>query len=524
MKKSTFLRKMQFFVAAIVLFCAAMTPTFTKAINATEESPVQFKVLGSMSGGQMNYIIDVLEVYNQTYQSWTITFPSELEINPAGLATLNGTWTISNQLSPDGTIKSYNFIIRTGSKTALQLEADLRTLVFDLVDQNVFPSDHSTVTITASATKVTFYQDEAGYVHYYEWVPFNLVGGEPQAGGNASATHWWISYNHARNATMPDPRFPADESKKLQGYLATITSEEEQMQIYSAIADWSGWLGGTRQRMGGGQGTGGSASASKIQDDVNISVDAASYSFQNQAAYTWYWACGPEAWTVYNTSTYGYSQGGPAYQYYPRDMFTVPSEGWSVYDEYTKTYTYYGSSLSQPDIELPEGYSFVIDPNRGAAVGPLVFYNGHMFAQPVSGSKAVAGVYNNWNNPQDGIVHIFDADKVLAGTTTGGNSAAEPNGTSTEYCLQFAYPSGTFTTGTGGAGTPLTTITPNVSTTKPDTWNDYAGGNTSLLYGYFIEYGGYPGDPKIEELAGTGVTTSSEVEIVMPVIIQYRST
>ena len=474
------------------------------AATPTKENAIVFTVRGTVdSGGVIRYNIVVDGVYAQDYQSFTVTYPKELKIDPTAINSdnLGATWIVTN--TENTSPRSCTFIIRTGTRSAEQLKADLESISFTLENSEVFPPDGSTVAITASQAKTTYFMDKEGYAHYYEWVPFNVVDDVPQAGANNSTNplyfSWWKAYNEAQSKSMQDPRHPDDPSEKLQGYLATITSEEEQMRLYSAIADWSGWLGGTRQVQSSGN--------KKLQDTKNIPTDAGSYSY-TAAQNRWYWSNGPEAWTVYNTNTDGYKAGGPAYQYYPKGLASVPANGWSVYNSITKTYTYLGPWDEKPNVEnLGDDEEVVEDPNRGAAIGPLEFYNNNVYAAATR--YTVNGVYSNWNNPEEGTVHVYNANKVLAGTTPGGGK--EPNGTTNEYCLQFAYPSGTFSAG-------------GSSTTKPDTWNDYAATNTNLLYGFFVEYGGYPGDPKADDLGGANITTTSEVEMVMPIVIQYRST
>jgi uncharacterized repeat protein (TIGR02543 family) len=540
-------RGLALLISGLMLLTLLPAPPARAAVT-TIDNPILFTVSGSVgAGGAVKYNILVDDIFAQTYQSFTITYPKELSINYPGA--LSTTWALTPVTTTEP--RSLSAIIKSGvtARTATLLKSDLESIYFTLATPDVFPPDGSKVSVKADKEKVTFFQDTEGYVHYYQFVPFAMSGGNPVAGNNPATgvnRNWWQSYNLAHNATMQDPRDPTDPTKKLYGYLATITSEEEQMQLYSAIADWSGWLGGTRQRITTG--------TARIQDNGAHYYDAASnsekvrgtaiaeavgsYSFPNNNTYTWYWADGPEAWTVYNATSVGAVAGGPKYQYYPQGMAAVPTNGWSVYNDATHVYTYWGASDTQPDVaNLPAGQSVVADPNRGAAVGPLTFYNASMVNNAAFGSQTdyrPAGVYSNWNN-QYGVVHVYNASKELLGTVTGGrtyntagaqistattvnNGGKEPNGTNSEYCLQFAYASGAI---------PLTTAANGnlgVSVDKPDTWNDYAAVNTSKLYGYFIEYGGYPGDPKADQLLGSDVGTTSEVEIVMPIIVQYRST
>lgn len=497
-------------LSVVLLFSVFPLTPPAQAATPTQENAIVFKVVGSVDNeGVVKYQIVVDGVYDQTYQSFTITYPKELKLDENILKNLSSTWIVTNTDSTDP--RSCTFIIRTGTRSANDLKSDLESIFFTLEKADVFPPDGATVAITASQAKTTFFMDEQGYAHYYEWVPFHLDdNGVPQHNGATAKEDylsWWDAYNNAQGKSMQDPRFPDNPSRKLQGYLATITSQEEQLRLYSAIADWSGWLGGTRQVL---------SSGTKLQDTPNIPNSASGYYLYGTNQDKWYWADGPEAWTVYNTTTDGYQAGGPAYQYYPKDLASVPANGWSVYNKTTKTYTYCGPADDPGDLNLRtlrDDEEIVPDPNRGAAIEPLKFYNNNTYAS--ASRHIVPGVYSNWNNPQEGTIHVYDENKLLAGTLPG--SGAEPNGTNNEYCLQFAYPNGSTFKVTNDQGI-------EVSTDKPDTWNDYAATNTNKLYGYFVEYGGYPNDPKADELGGSTITTTSEVELVMPIVIQYRST
>lgn len=439
-------------LSVVLLFSVFPLTPPAQAATPTQENAIVFKVVGSVDNeGVVKYQIVVDGVYDQTYQSFTITYPKELKLDENILKNLSSTWIVTNTDSTDP--RSCTFIIRTGTRSANDLKSDLESIFFTLEKADVFPPDGATVAITASQAKTTFFMDEQGYAHYYEWVPFHLDdNGVPQHNGATAKEDylsWWDAYNNAQGKSMQDPRFPDNPSRKLQGYLATITSQEEQLRLYSAIADWSGWLGGTRQVL---------SSGTKLQDTPNIPNSASGYYLYGTNQDKWYWADGPEAWTVYNTTTDGYQAGGPAYQYYPKDLASVPANGWSVYNKTTKTYTYCGPADDPGDLNLRtlrDDEEIVPDPNRGAAIEPLKFYNNNTYAS--ASRHIVPGVYSNWNNPQEGTIHVYDENKLLAGTLPG--SGAEPNGTNNEYCLQFAYPNGSTFKVTNDQGIKASTAT-----------------------------------------------------------------
>ena len=87
---------------------------------------------------------------------------------------------------------------------------------------------------------------------------------------------------------------------------------------------------------------------------------------------------------------------------------------------------------------------------------------------------------------------------------TEPNNYRYANGEVGEYCTLFAWKTG--------------------DDPKGDHWNDYEQANKESLKGFYVEFGAYPDDPKASDLVGTGITTTSEVDLVMPIIIEYRST
>ncbi|MDD6070578.1 MAG: MBG domain-containing protein [Clostridiales bacterium] len=129
----------------------------------------------------------------------------------------------------------------------------------------------------------TFYWEENK--HYYQYVPY----------GSSDDRTWTQAYDWAKEKTFMGR----------QGYLATVTSKEEDLFIYHT-ANVVGWLGGTRMETYCSAKGDLKASTAK-SDKFNITDE----SRQNlSAAKEWYWACGPEAGTVfYNTAKYDESNG-----------------------------------------------------------------------------------------------------------------------------------------------------------------------------------------------------------------------
>ena len=97
-----------------------------------------------------------------------------------------------------------------------------------------------------------------GNQHYYIFVKFN----------NNDYKSWTDSYNLAKNMTYMGRK----------GYLATITSLEEDLFVKEATNGEVGWLGGTRLNPGTQNG--------QYYESFDITAE-------NSRNY-WYWACGPE--------------------------------------------------------------------------------------------------------------------------------------------------------------------------------------------------------------------------------------
>lgn len=110
--------------------------------------------------------------------------------------------------------------------------------------------------------------DEDGIPHFYECI-------------NKTET-WMGAYNASKASTY----------NGLTGYLATISSQDEQNFIYNSIAKTTGWSGGTRAVFTDG---------TRINDEISISDTIAGYitNPNNSATANYYWADGPEAGTEF---------------------------------------------------------------------------------------------------------------------------------------------------------------------------------------------------------------------------------
>ncbi len=117
----------------------------------------------------------------------------------------------------------------------------------------------------------TFYDVDTQ--HYYQYIPYTTA--------DLSASPTWIdAYNSAKGMTFMGKT----------GYLATITSLDEDEYVYSLSGDSVGWLGGTVLQPGATEGA--------LYYDGFSSDD-------NDCVTNWYWACGPERGDVlYSARTY----------------------------------------------------------------------------------------------------------------------------------------------------------------------------------------------------------------------------
>ena len=130
------------------------------------------------------------------------------------------------------------------------------------------------VTLTTEEVKYrTFYW--AGNGHFYQYVPFD---------NSVNDYKWMTAYNTAKSM----------EYDGRKGYLATVTSKEEDLFIFKASSK-VGWLGGTRLKHTGNGGW----------RDWTINTE-------DKSGTSWYWACGPEAgqefYDVAKISSSSYSQ------------------------------------------------------------------------------------------------------------------------------------------------------------------------------------------------------------------------
>ncbi len=144
------------------------------------------------------------------------------------------------------------------------------------------------IEVTADANQTTELPADATLSklgdHYYMYVPEKLS--------------WSKAYNKAKSYKY----------NGAQGYLATITSDDEYEAIHERAGSESGWISGTLMLK---------SDYSKIDDDTELVQSAGAFVYKADAAYDntkataikdYYWACGPEAGESVTVDTHSSSE------------------------------------------------------------------------------------------------------------------------------------------------------------------------------------------------------------------------
>ncbi|RSU06403.1 hypothetical protein CBF30_09110, partial [Vagococcus entomophilus] len=237
----------------------------TYALAAENEKALSYEVVKNGESYTLNNI-SVPVGDNYSVISITTKQASDLTINGYNASTSDVN--ITKVVTSEGV--NYSLVFATAQNQDKVTDV-LKNIVVTGVDTS---NNQASITVDISKQKITKYVDEMGISHYYEYVP--------------EAKTWLEAYNAAKQRTY----------KGLHGYLATITSQDEQDFIYGSIANKGGWLGGTRAVLNSG---------AKINDESTLSTDASNYAINVASNNTkWYWADGPEAGnTFYNTAYAG---------------------------------------------------------------------------------------------------------------------------------------------------------------------------------------------------------------------------
>ena len=257
------------------------------------------------------------------YSVINISHPAELQLNYNGavLSSENkpANWTVTISTATGGTV---NITIMIYTPTANGMDTDIKNFLnastLTLKADKIYPPAGSGVTIMISEQTIVKFTDENGRTHVYEFVEF-----AKQA--NNKILTWLEAYNAARGRSFAGR----------QGYLATLTSIEEQMFVYNTIAQKPGWLGGTRLRY--------NSDGNRMIDGLtDISTDIKNFTSDKNIANVWYWADGPEAGTVFYNAPVRNDTHGPI-----PGVFNFFSNGWT-YNTYPQ-YRSYIQNGSEPN-------------------------------------------------------------------------------------------------------------------------------------------------------------------------------
>lgn len=389
----------------LVILCgfAGLVTTFAlpnEQVEAAEPGNpynLSFELKLTDAGNQYKLNILNLDEAAAGFQSLGLNYPSYLTSNinelplPAGWELTQGSSALSNQGSTS------NSIIMDSATTAAQIKDFLSQIVFDF-NPGTFNPDG--VKISVSDRKIAEWVDGEGTSHYYELVPDVLS--------------WFKAYNAAKKKNY----------QGLQGYLATITSEDEQMFVYNAIAKVGGWLGGTTFVN--------KTDKSLINDPSSIRDSSISGYFQqgNQ----WYWVDGPEATKVfYATKTYNPTDG-------PTEMYSKwnknePNNGdshleavlefamqsktdaWNdlYYDNknagfnegYYVEYSEYGSQVEDPPVKAP-------------VAGPVTVKYVDADGNPIKEDDIILGeIGNSYTTSAPDTIADYRNPKLISGSETG---------------------------------------------------------------------------------------------------------
>ena len=286
--------------------------SFTPAQAAPGEGELTFRL--TLNHALSSYFFTDIDVgkTEDGYSAVNMSYPAELQMNYNGAA-LSPTnrpnnWTVVIS-SGAGGMTNVSIMINAPLENGMEsdIENFLGSCVFTLKDAGIYPPLDSEVTIMISEQVVVKYLDINGVTHVYEFVEFS------QQPDRRTLT-WLEAYNAARGRSFDGKR----------GYLATLTSIDEQMFIYNTIAQQPGWLGGTTLRYN-------SPGNPMIDGTTNISTNISDYTYNRSIANSWYWTDGPEAGTVFYNRPVRDDHNGPV-----PDVFNFFSNGWTynTYPQY----------------------------------------------------------------------------------------------------------------------------------------------------------------------------------------------
>ncbi|MCL2227663.1 MAG: InlB B-repeat-containing protein, partial [Oscillospiraceae bacterium] len=269
------------FAAALLILCSFSKISAQETIS---EGEIMFTLTPNTTATAYAFTDVAVGATAVGYSAVNMSFPSEIQMNYNGAvlssSNIPANWTVTTS----GTEGTTNVSIMIAEPAVYGLSASIENFfsssTLSLKTIGVYPLAGSVVTIMISEQSIVQFTDASGAVHIYEFVEFAKQN-------DKSALTWLQAYNAARARSFFGQR----------GYLATLTTIEEQMFVYNTIAQKPGWLGGTTLRHN-------SPGNPMIDGQADISTNIGDYTYSRNVANVWYWADGPEAGMVfYNRPT-----------------------------------------------------------------------------------------------------------------------------------------------------------------------------------------------------------------------------
>lgn len=189
---------------------------------------------------------------------------------------------------PAGVTSSWNAtfgeLLFTGTATAAEWQTLLQTVTF-------YTSSSSTDNRTVTFSIGNLVAGSNG--HFYEYVPYANAGSA-------------LSWTQAKDAAAAAGYFGK------QGYLATITSQEENDILLERLAA-SGWIGSTDD-----------------YQQINAATGATTYADQTASEGNWYWVTGPEAGIQFSQSAWAGATPTVINNMYNNWSANEPNNNWNI--------------------------------------------------------------------------------------------------------------------------------------------------------------------------------------------------
>ncbi len=248
---------------------------------STDRSSYRFtNVAVHISGSQK---IFCLSIDNGGY----FKLPSTIDLgNASSMTGLDTDEKYKETLTPGMNLTSMT-VIGTNITDA-QIETFLKGLVF-YRGEGVSSSTKQQISVVANSCDLPDGDSTAmaidGTLHFYKYVTFS-----------DTTSTWYDAYKQAKNTIF----------QGMKGYLATITSANEEKYLYESLGgDLQAWIGGARTQLPSDGYTGFTLDADAISADAlkPVQEDA------SKNVTDWSWICGPEAGTsFYRTNDAGTAQ------------------------------------------------------------------------------------------------------------------------------------------------------------------------------------------------------------------------